>query len=102
MLARGQPWTYPRASPVMLRKVPNYVDQLCIALGGRCGHDSLEATPGRRRSHNLPKANPGQETVMTCPARDIVTTRPRPTPSGGHSHGSPEDNLGRETQSRLA
>jgi hypothetical protein len=96
-------------------------------LGGRHNDESFE---GSRRSHDLPEANPEQQTqsrlargqpragvvvttrfraedtITTRPRQpqvgDAVTTRPRPTLGGRRSHDSPEANRERETHSRLA
>jgi hypothetical protein len=58
----------------MLRKVLNFTDQICKDLSGRHNHDSPEATPGRRRSHDSPET------------------------SGRCGHGSPKANFWWETQ----
>jgi hypothetical protein len=77
-------------------------------------------TSSGRRSHGMLEANLGRETQSRLARgqprpRDVVTARTRPTPARRLSHGSfevtlrwerchasPEVDLGREMQSRLA
>jgi hypothetical protein len=92
--------------------------------GGRRDHGSPEANPGRETQSWLARGQPGQTTHFRlarghlgrcsrrCPtpstnsarprAGDAVTTRPQPPSDGRRSQDSLEDNLGRETHSRLA
>jgi hypothetical protein len=50
---------------------------------GRCSHASCEAALGPETQSRLARGHPR--------AGDAVTTRPRPTTGGRHSHDSPDD-----------
>jgi hypothetical protein len=106
--------TRSRASRVMLRKVPNSVDQLSMVPNSRGQHWAGDAATTRSRpiscgrsSHDSPEANPGWETQSQLARGQPQTsstflTRLRPPPNGRRSHDSPEAKPRRETQSRLA
>jgi hypothetical protein len=101
-LAQGQPQTssafltHPRPSQAMLRKVPNFADQICKAdrLTNYPPTDSPEGTTMWETQSRLVRGQPR--------AGDAVTTHPRPISSGRCSHDSPKTNLGQETPSQLA
>jgi hypothetical protein len=63
-------------------------------MGGIGSNDSPEAIRRRDRQSRLARGQP--------PARQAVTTRPRPSSGGIHSHDSLETTLGRERLSRIA
>ena len=70
----------------MLRKVPNSVDQLCKGPGGRCSHDSPEATPRQETESRLARGQSlAGDAVTICPRPtmdgDAVTARTRLTPN---------------------